>query len=63
MDNHVPKKRTSGNHRPTTCPDCGKHMSTKNIARHLRLVHGNDEKMSESVTLVDQSLPINDAET
>ena len=63
MDNHVPKKRTRGLHRPTNCPECGKHMSTKHLARHLRLVHGNDEKMSESVTLVDQSLPINDAET
>ena len=46
IENSKPRSK----HAATVCPHCQKAMTSKHMARHLRLVHGDKAKAAEAPT-------------
>ena len=47
---NIEKTKPHSKHAATVCPHCQKAMTSKNMARHLRLVHGDKAKAPEAPT-------------
>ena len=47
---NIEKNKPPRKHAATVCPHCQKAMTSKHMARHLRLVHGDKAKAAEAPT-------------
>jgi hypothetical protein len=47
--------KSRGRHAAAVCPHCQKEMTSKNMARHLRLVHGERSMKTEAPQALEQS--------
>ena len=56
MDNTANSTRSKprGRHAAAVCPHCQKEMTSKNMARHLRLVHGERSMKTEAPQALEE---------
>ena len=47
---NIEHSKPRSKHAATVCPHCQKAMTSKHMARHLRLVHGDKAKAAEAPT-------------
>jgi len=52
---NITRSKSRGRHAAAVCPHCQKEMTSKNMARHLRLVHGERSMKTEAPQALEQS--------